>query len=35
LVVPGQYFIGNSKENVGYDGYIGGEKKNVLHLLAK
>ncbi len=27
LVVPGQYFIGNSKENVGYDGYIGGEKR--------
>lgn len=27
LVVPGQYFIGNSKDNVGYDGYIGGQKR--------
>ena len=27
LIVPGQYFIGNSKENVGYDSYVGGEKR--------
>lgn len=27
LVVPGQYFIGNSKENVGYSGYIDSEKR--------
>ncbi|SEA23463.1 iron complex outermembrane recepter protein [Porphyromonadaceae bacterium NLAE-zl-C104] len=27
LIVPGQYFVGNSKENVGYDGYISGQKR--------
>ncbi len=27
LVSPGQYFIKNSKDNVGYDGYISGEKR--------
>lgn len=27
LIVPGQFFIGNSKENVGYDGYVGGQKR--------
>ncbi len=27
LIVPGQYFINNSKENVGYDGYISGQKR--------
>lgn len=27
LIVPGQFFINNSKENVGYDGYIGGQKR--------
>lgn len=27
LVVPGQFFIGNSKDNVGYDGYITGQKR--------
>lgn len=27
LIVPGQFFVNNSKENVGYDGYIGGQKR--------
>ena len=27
LIVPGQFFINNSKENVGYEGYIGGQKR--------
>ncbi len=27
LIVPGQYFVNNSKENVGYDGFIGGQKR--------
>lgn len=27
LVVPGQFFIENSKDNVGYNGYISGQKR--------